>query len=131
MAMPLATGGAAYSSHPYIFVDKMMMRSGDFLMGTISGLQNNPEGKPTWIVSGMWKASLPSKVNSTFAVPTLGNNTGANTPATSSGKFASMFNMVMINGSAMHRHTIYNTTITKVSYPDNKTTIMNGTATVQ
>ena len=79
----------------------MMMRSGDFLMGTISGLQNNREGKPTWIVSGMWKASLPSKVNSTFAVPTLGNNTGSNTPATSSGKFASMFNMVMINGSEM------------------------------
>jgi len=129
MAMPLARG--ANSSHPYLYGGKMMMAGGEFLVGTLSSLQNNPEGKPSWIVSGLWKATLPSsKANTTSAAPTSGNNTGTNTSSTGSGKFASMFNMVMINGSALHKHTIYNATITKVSNPDNKTTIMNGTAIV-
>jgi hypothetical protein len=38
--------------------------------------------------------------------------------------------MVMTNGSAMHKHQIYNFTLTNMSMPDNTTMIYNGTATI-
>src|SRR5215212_12048669 len=42
-----------YSHH-----DKMMMQPGLYAFGTIASLQNDENGNPTWIVSGLWKGSL-------------------------------------------------------------------------
>ncbi|MDQ6863569.1 MAG: hypothetical protein M3044_07070 [Thermoproteota archaeon] len=53
--------------------------------GTIASLQNGENGKPAWIVSGVWAFK---NVNSTS--PT----------------FNATFNMVKLNGSAPHKHTI-------------------------
>ena len=53
--------------------------------GTIASLQNGENGKPAWIVSGVWAFK---NVNSTS--PT----------------FNATFNMVMLNGIAPHKHTI-------------------------
>src|SRR5919197_1442678 len=36
----------------------MMMQPGLYAFGTISSLQNDENGNPTWIVSGLWKGSL-------------------------------------------------------------------------
>ena len=77
--------------------------------GTIASLQNGKDGKPAWIVSGAWDFK---NVNSTS--PT----------------FNATFNMVMLNGSAPHKHAI---TDFKVTGSPTKKTIAstyNGTATV-
>ena len=38
--------------------------------------------------------------------------------------------MVMINGSAMHNHEIYDFKLTGISMPNNTTSVSNGTATI-
>lgn len=52
---------------------------------TIASLQNGKDGKPAWIVSGVWDFK---NVNSTSPI------------------FNSTLNMVMLNGSAPHKHSI-------------------------
>ncbi|RPJ31476.1 MAG: hypothetical protein EHM25_02815 [Nitrosopumilales archaeon] len=104
-----------YSHH-----DKMM-KPGSYAFGTIASLQNDENGNPTWIVSGLYKGSV-SMHNKTQD----GNATGNLANATLKAKF----NMVMTNGSAMHDHRIYNFTLTDMSMPNNSTTVFNGTATI-
>ena len=41
-------------SHP----SKMTTQPGLYAFGTIASLQNDENGNPTWIVSGIWKGSL-------------------------------------------------------------------------
>jgi hypothetical protein len=51
MAYPQQKQG--YSHH-----NKMMMQPGLYAFGTIASLQNDENGNPTWIVSGLWEGSL-------------------------------------------------------------------------
>ena len=105
-----------YSHH-----DKMMVKPGSYAFGTIASLQNDENGNPTWIVSGLYEASL-----------SMNNKTqdGAATGSLPNATLNSKFNMVMTNGSAMHDHRIYNFTLTDMSMPNNSTTVFNGTATI-
>jgi len=105
-----------YSHH-----DKMMMKPGSYAIGTIASLQNDENGNPIWIVSGLYKGSL-----------TMNNKTqeGAATGSLPNATLNSKFNMVMTNGSAMHDHRISNFTLTDMSMPNNSTTVFNGTATI-
>jgi hypothetical protein len=104
-----------YSHH-----DKMMMKPGSYAFGTIASIQNDENGNPTWIVSGLYKASLSmNKTQDAAATGSLPNAT-----------VNSKFNMVMTNGSAMHDHEIYDFTLTDISMPNNLTTVFNGTATI-
>jgi hypothetical protein len=113
MAYPQQKQG--YSHH-----DKMM-RPGLYAFGTIASLQNDENGNPTWIVSGLWggggNQSIPP-ANATAATASLPNST-----------FHSKFNMVLTNGSAMHDHEIYDFTLADMSMPNNSTVVYNGTAT--
>lgn len=104
----------------YSYDDKMM-KPGSYAFGTIASLQNDENGNPTWIVSGLYKASL-----------TMNNKTqdGATTGSLPNATVDSKFNMVMTNGSAMHDHEIYDFTLTDMSMPNNSTTVFNGTATI-
>ena len=105
-----------YSHH-----DKMMVKPGSYAFGTIASLQNDENGNPIWIVSGLYKGSL-----------SMNNKTqdGAATGSLPNASLNSKFNMVMTNGSAMHDHRIYNFTLTDMSMPNNSTTVFNGTATI-
>ena len=105
-----------YSHH-----DKMMMKPGSYAFGTIASLQNDENGNPTWIVSGLYKASL-----------SMNNKTqgGAATGSLPNATVDSKFNMVMTNGSAMHDHELYDFTLTDMSMPNNSTAVFNGTATI-
>ncbi|HJR47105.1 MAG TPA: hypothetical protein VJ799_03010 [Nitrososphaeraceae archaeon] len=105
-----------YSHH-----DKMMMKPGSYAFGTIASLQNDENGNPLWIVSGLYKGSL-----------TMNNKTqdGVATGSLPNATLNSKFNMVMTNGSAMHDHEIYDFTLTDMSMPNNSTTVFNGTATI-
>ena len=104
----------------YSYDDKMM-KPGSYAFGTIASLQNDENGNPIWIVSGLYKGSL-----------TMNNKTqdGAATGSLPNATLNSKFNMVMTNGSAMHDHRIYNFTLTDMSMPNNSTTVFNGTATI-
>jgi hypothetical protein len=118
-----------YSHH-----DKMtMMKPGLYAFGTIASLQNDENGNPTWIVSGLWEGSL-SMDNKTQGGESNQTSTTANaTIATGSlpnATFHSKINMVMTNGSAMHDHEIYDFTLADMSMPNNSTTVYNGTATI-
>ncbi|PWU80068.1 MAG: hypothetical protein DLM72_14070 [Candidatus Nitrosopolaris wilkensis] len=77
--------------------------------GTVASLQNGKDGKPAWIVSGAWDFK---NVNST------------------SSAFNATFNMVMLNGSAPHKHTITDFKITGSPTKNNIASTYNGTATV-
>ena len=103
----------------YSYDDKMM-KPGLYAFGTIASLQNDENGNPTWIVSGLYKASLSMNKTQDRATPGSLPNATVN----------SKFNMVMTNGSAMHDHEIYDFTLTDMSMPNNSTTVFNGTATI-
>jgi hypothetical protein len=115
--------------------NKMMMQPGFYAFGTIASLQNDENGNPTWIVSGIWKGSLSSEIKTQGAG---GNQTDAasatNATSTTGGAqnatFNSKFKMVMTNGSAIHDHEIYNFKLASTSNPNNTTSVFNGTATI-
>jgi hypothetical protein len=102
-----------------------MNKPGVYAAGTIASLQNDKNGKPAWIVSGFWKGSL---TNLTSAMSSSNNTTtNKNLPTAT---FNAIFNMVMLNGTALHKHQISNFTLTSISMPNEKTVVSNGTATI-
>jgi hypothetical protein len=127
MAYPQQKQGG-YSHHG------KMMQPGLYAFGTIASLQNDENGNPTWIVSGLWKGSLSidnktqgGEGNQTASTATTANATASSLP---NATFNSKFNMVMTNGSAMHDHKIYDFKLTDMTMPNNSTTVYNGTATI-
>ena len=102
---------------------------GQYAGGTISSIQNDENGTPAWILSGLWKGALTDtadKSNQDFSTPTVSNNNDKLPTAT----FEAEFDMVMLNGSALHQHTIYNFTLADMMKIDDKNYQVNGTATV-
>ena len=102
---------------------------GQYAGGTISSIQNDENGTPAWILSGLWKGALTNtadKSNQDFSTPTVSNNNDNLPTAT----FEAEFDMVMLNGSALHQHTIYNFTLADMMKIDDKNYQVNGTATV-
>ena len=86
------------------------------VFGAISSIQNNNEGKPGWVLSGHWFTNIINKTKDSL------NQTN---PA----KFDSWFYMSMLDGSAMHKHTISNFSLSDISSQAN-TTSYKGTVTI-
>jgi hypothetical protein len=114
-----------YSHH-----NKMMMQPGLYAFGTIASLQNDENGNPTWIVSGVWKGSISMDNKTQGNQSATANATAAAAGSLPNATFHSKFSMVMTNGSAMHKHAIYNFKLMNMSNPSNTTSIFNGTATI-
>jgi hypothetical protein len=77
--------------------------------GAIASIQNGNDGKPEWILAGGWELK---KIGS------------------SSPTFNATFNMVMLNGTAPHKHTISDFKMTGSPTTSGMATTYNGTATV-
>lgn len=92
----------------------------DYRFGTISSLQNDPNGMPAWILSGHWKSNLASDQSG------VTNQTNLISRA---GSFDTQFEMVLLNGSADHTHTVTNFIATNSSQMNNSTMMFNGTST--
>ena len=88
----------------------------DMTFGAVSSIQNNEQGKPSWILSGHWITDIINKTTDSF------NQTN---PA----KFDSWIYMVMLDGTAMHKHSISNFSLNDASNQDNATSY-SGTVTV-
>jgi hypothetical protein len=74
----------------------------------------------------VWRGSL---TNITSAMSSNANNTASkkNLPIAT---FNAVFSMVMLNGSALHRHQISNFSLTDMSIPNNGIIVYNGTASI-
>jgi hypothetical protein len=93
----------------------------NFTFGTISSIQNDESGNPAWVVSGHWKANLLSNQSN---VTSQGNISSSSGPT-----FNASVEMIMLNGTAAHTHTITNFVLANTSMPNNMTRIFNGTST--
>lgn len=93
---------------------------GEYGFGTISSVQNDENGNPGWVLSGHWKSNL---ANNQSLVEGQGNETLAGE------SFDTQFEMVRLNGSAEHTHTITNFVASNSSQINNSTVMFNGTAT--
>ena len=110
-----------------------IIQPGLYARGTVASVQNDKDGKPAWIVSGLWRGSLINMTSS--AAIMMSSSSAANKTITSKANlptatFNAIFNMVMLNGSASHEHQISNFTLTGMSMPSKTTTLYNGTATI-
>ena len=110
-------------------MDQQQPGPGQYAGGTISSIQNDESGIPAWILSGLWKGALTNmdKSNPDFSTPTVNNNNNDNLPTAT---FEAEFDMVMLNGSALHKHSIYNFTLADISKVDDNNYQANGTATI-
>jgi hypothetical protein len=105
------------------------LQPGLYASGTIASLQNDKDGKPAWLVSGLWRGSLTNMSSAGMISSSSANNTSSqkNLPTAT---FNAVFNMVMLNGSALHKHQISNFMLTSMSIPNEKASVSNGTATI-
>ena len=94
--------------------------TGGYEFGTISSVQNGENGNPAWVLFGHWKSNL---ANNQSLVEGQGNGTLGGE------SFNAQFEMVRLNGSAGHTHTITNFVASNSSQVNNSTMIFNGTAT--
>jgi hypothetical protein len=105
---------------------------GEYAGGTIASIQNDKNGIPTWLLSGAWNSAIISiekekSTANTIPSNSINTNTDNNLPTV---VFEANFDMVLLNGSALHKHSIYNFTVTDISKVDDKNYQVNGTATV-
>lgn len=84
--------------------------------GAISSIQNNNQSEPAWVLSGHWLTNIINKTKDSFN-------------QTNMAKFDSRIYMVMLDGSAMHKHAISNFSLSDISSQDNAT-LYKGTVTV-
>jgi hypothetical protein len=94
--------------------------AGKYKFGTISSVQLDKTGKPEWILSGHWKSNLLNAIS---------NSTASHGNLSFTPVFDASIKMVMVNGSALHSHTITNFDLSKISSPNNNTKQFNGTVT--
>lgn len=107
---------------------------GEYSSGTIASIQNDKDGMPTWLLSGAWQGAIintdeqQSTVDkSAFSSTSIDGNSDMSLP---SAVFEANFDMVMLNGSSLHQHSIYNFTLSDISMTNDNNSIVNGTATI-
>jgi hypothetical protein len=94
---------------------------GDYDFGTISSIQNDENGIPAWVVSGHWKSNLASNQST--------SSSQGNATSYSGSSFDAQVEMVRLDGSEAHTHTITNFVLSNISQPSNMTKVFNGTST--
>ena len=105
---------------------------GEYIAGTIASIQNDIGDVPTWLLSGVWKGAIINIDKEEIKADILPSNSintnnDNNLPIAD---FEANFEMVMLNGSSLHEHTIYNFTLSDISMTDDKKYTFNGTATI-
>jgi hypothetical protein len=106
-----------------------IIQPGVYARGTIASLQNDKDGTPAWLVAGLWRGSLTNMTAAGMMSSSSANNTTSksNLPTAT---FNAVFSMVMLNGTALHKHQISNFTLTGMSMPSENISVYNGTVTI-
>lgn len=86
-----------------------------FKMGKIVGVVEDNNTKDQWVLSGIFKASLLNMTQS-----------GGNISAI----FTAPIEMIKVDGTAKHTHSITNFVLSSISYPNNTTKVFNGTSSI-
>jgi hypothetical protein len=108
-----------------------ILQPGLYARGTIASLQNGKDGKPAWDVSGLWRGSLTNMSSAAATIPSSSaNNTTTSKQNLPTATFDAVFSMVMLNGSALHKHQMSNFSLTGMSMPTENISVYNGTATI-
>ena len=115
--MMIASGLLLFSSN----VDVIMgipadLVKGDYLFGRTIGIVDDENGKPIWIISGIWKTNLSNQTQGA----TNNNST----------VFDTSFEMIKTDGTSKHTHTITNFDLVDTSNQNNNYTVFNGTGTI-
>jgi hypothetical protein len=92
--------------------------------GIISSVQSDASGQPAWVVAGHWTSALLGDNSVNASQPTRNS-----TVPFGGSPFDTQIQMVRLNGTAGHTHTITNFVLANASQPDNMTKIFNGTST--
>ena len=107
-----------------------IMEPGLYASGTIASLQNDKDGKPAWVVSGLWRGSLTNLTSGAAMMSSSSANNTTSKMNLPTATFNSVFEMAMLNGSALHKHQISNFVLTGMSMPSENISVYNGTATI-
>ncbi len=112
--MMIASGLMLFSSN----VDVIMgipadLVKGDYLFGRTIGIVDDKNGKPLWIISGIWKTNLSNQTQ-----------TGDNSTV-----FDTSFEIIKTDGTSKHTHTITNFALVDTLNQNNHT-VFNGTGTI-
>ncbi|SRR6266540_4121927 len=91
------------------------LTQGKFVFGNIASIQNDKDGKPSWVLSGHWKTNLLN----------MSENDQKNSSA-----FSTSFEMTMLDGKNSHTHTLTNFALTNKSTENNSTKVFTGTSSV-
>lgn len=86
---------------------------GDYLFGKTVGIAEDENGKPLWIISGNWKTNLNNQTQA-----------GSNSTV-----FDASFEMIKIDGTVKHTHTLTNFVLADIS-SENNATMYNGTGVI-
>jgi hypothetical protein len=106
---------------------------GEYASGTIASIQNDKDGMPTWLLSGAWQDAIintdeqQSTVDKSAFSTSINGDSDMNLP---NAIFEANFDMVMLNGSSLHQHSIYNFTLLDISLTNDNNYLVNGTATI-
>jgi hypothetical protein len=106
----------SFSSHN-IFAAETNIPNSNSLKGALASIQNDKDGKPAWIVSGVFKIDNYS-------------NNGNNNNASTSPILNATFYMVKLDGTSKHNHTVSDFKITGKPQTSGNSTAFNGTSTV-
>jgi hypothetical protein len=109
MLMIIVSGGGVLNNSSILLPVANAQKPQHAEFGTTTSIQNGKDGKPAWVISGVYDLT----------------NINSNSPM-----FNATFNMFMLNGSAAHRHTITDFKMIGNPTTNNNATTYNGTATV-
>jgi hypothetical protein len=101
-----------------IFAAETNIPNSNSLKGALTSLQNDKDGKPAWIVSGVFK------------IGNYNNNGNNNTNASTSPILNATFYMIKLDGTSNHTHTVSDFKITGKPQTSGNSTTFNGTSTV-
>jgi hypothetical protein len=86
---------------------------GDYLFGRTIGIAEDENGKPLWIISGIWKTNLSNQTQA-----------GSNSTV-----FDASIDMIKTDGTSKHTHTLTNFVLADTT-SQNNVTVFNGTVTI-
>ena len=106
---------------------------GEYATGTIASIQNDKNGKPSWLLSGIWQAALTNidkEETKQNTISSISNESTTIDDNLRNAVFESAFEMVMLNGSDLHDIKIYNFKLLNISMAEEKNYTITGTATI-